>query len=160
MAEPIHFQQFQVELDAAGAPIELGRGGMGVTYKAFDTRLRRPVVLKVIRDGLLNDDTASRRFLREARSAARIQHPNIATVFDQGQQGDTFFYAMEFIEGETLQSLIKRVEKLPPPIALEIILQVTKALQAAWSKRSSIATSSPPTWHVGEATSWAGTICS
>ncbi len=135
MAEPIHFQQFQVELDATGAPIELGRGGMGVTYKAFDTRLRRPVVLKVIRDGLLNDDTASRRFLREARSAARIQHPNIATVFDQGQQGDTFFYAMEFIEGETLQSLIKRVEKLPPPIALEIILQVTKALQAAWSEK-------------------------
>ncbi len=135
MAEPILFQQFQVELDAAGAPIELGRGGMGVTYKAFDTRLRRPVVLKVIRDGLLNDDTASRRFLREARSAARIQHPNIATVFDQGQQGDTFFYAMEFIEGETLQSLIKRVEKLPPQAALEIILQVTKALQAAWSEK-------------------------
>ena len=135
MSEPIHFQQFQVELDAAGAPIELGRGGMGVTYKAFDTRLRRPVVLKVIRDGLLNDDTASRRFLREARSAARIQHPNIATVFDQGQQGDTFFYAMEFIEGETLQALIKRVEKLPPQTALEIILQVTKALQAAWGEK-------------------------
>jgi tetratricopeptide (TPR) repeat protein/serine/threonine protein kinase len=135
MAEPIHFQQFQVELDSAGTPIELGRGGMGVTYKAFDTRLRRPVVLKVIRDGLLNDDTASRRFLREARSAARIQHPNIATVFDQGQQGDTFFYAMEFIEGETLQSLIKRVEKLPPTMALEITLQVTKALQAAWGEK-------------------------
>ena len=135
MADPIHFQQFQVEQDASGTPIELGRGGMGVTYKAFDTRLRRPVVLKIIRDGLLNDDTTSRRFLREARSAARIQHPNIATVFDQGQQGDTYFYAMEFIEGETLQSLIKREEKLPPPIALEIILQVTKALQAAWAEK-------------------------
>ena len=135
MADPIHFQQFQVEQDASGTPIELGRGGMGVTYKAFDTRLRRPVVLKIIRDGLLNDDTTSRRFLREARSAARIQHPNIATVFDQGQQGDTYFYAMEYIEGETLQSLIKREEKLPPLIALEIILQVTKALQAAWAEK-------------------------
>ena len=135
MADPIHFQQFQVEQDASGAPIELGRGGMGVTYKAFDTRLRRPVVLKIIRDGLLNDDTTSRRFLREARSAARIQHPNIATVFDQGQQGDTYFYAMEYIEGETLQSLIKREEKLAPQIALEIILQVTKALQAAWAEK-------------------------
>ncbi|OAI42002.1 hypothetical protein AYO41_04940 [Verrucomicrobia bacterium SCGC AG-212-E04] len=135
MADPIHFQQFQVEQDASGAPVELGRGGMGVTYKAFDTRLRRPVVLKIIRDGLLNDDTTSRRFLREARSAARIQHPNIATVFDQGQQGDTYFYAMEFIEGETLQSLIKREEKLPPLTALEIVLQVTKALQAAWAEK-------------------------
>lgn len=135
MAEVIQFAQFQVEQDAEGRPLELGRGGMGVTYKAFDTRLRRPVVLKVIRDGLLNDDTASKRFLREARSAARIQHPNIATVFDQGQQGDTFFYAMEFIEGETLQSLIKRESTLPPRLSLEIILQVTKALQAAWAEK-------------------------
>ncbi|MBS0657123.1 MAG: tetratricopeptide repeat protein [Verrucomicrobia bacterium] len=135
MAEVIQFAQFQVEQDAEGRPLELGRGGMGVTYKAFDTRLRRPVVLKVIRDGLLNDDTASKRFLREARSAARIQHPNIATVFDQGQQEDTFFYAMEYIEGETLQSLIKREGTLQPRLALEIILQVTKALQAAWAEK-------------------------
>ncbi len=135
MSEAIKFAQFEVELDPAGKPIELGRGGMGVTYKAFDTRLRRPVVLKVIRDGLLNDDTASKRFLREARSAARIQHPNIATVFDQGQEGTTFFYAMEYIEGETLQSMIRREGTLPPRVALEVTLQVTKALQAAWAEK-------------------------
>ncbi len=135
MAEVIQFAQFQVEVDPEGKPIELGRGGMGVTYRAFDTRLRRPVVLKVIRDGLLSDDVASKRFLREARSAARIQHPNIATVFDQGQEGNTFFYAMEFIEGETLQGMIRREGTLPPRMALEITLQVAKALQAAWAEK-------------------------
>jgi serine/threonine protein kinase len=84
----------------------LGRGAMGVTYKAFDINLRCPVTLKVINEWYLGDKSARLRFLREARAAARLRHSNVASVLHLGTTGQNYFYAMEFVEGETLQNLI------------------------------------------------------
>ena len=81
----------------------LGRGGMGVVYRAVDTRLSREVALKVLRGSLAGDERR-RRFLREARSAAAINHPNVATVFEVGEADDHIFLAMEVVEGQTLRA--------------------------------------------------------
>src|ERR1700760_3180988 len=75
------FDHYEVLTSETGEPVELGRGAMGVTYKAFDTNLRYPVALKVISPRYLDSESARRRFVREARSAARIRHPNVASVF-------------------------------------------------------------------------------
>ena len=94
-------------LDEAGRPIELGRGAMGVTYKALDVDLRCPVTLKAISERYLGDESAQLRFLREARAAAKVRHSNVASVLHLGRTGDSYFYAMEFVEGQTLDSLIR-----------------------------------------------------
>jgi len=91
-----------------GKPVELGRGAMGVTYKAFDVDLRCPVTLQVISEKYLRDESARLRFLREARAAASVRHPNVASVFHLGKTGQNYFYAMEFVAGETLENFIKR----------------------------------------------------
>ena len=106
---------------------------MGETYKAVDTRLRCPVALKVIRPGLLGQNTAAHaRFLREARTAASVHHPNIARVFHLGELTTGHaFYAMEFIDGETLAERVYRGGSLSISLALEITLQITRALIAA-----------------------------
>jgi autonomous glycyl radical cofactor GrcA len=85
---------------------------MGVTYKAFDVDLRCPVTLKVISERYLGDESARLRFLREARSAASVRHPNVASVLHLGRTGSSYFYAMEFVEGETLEHLIRRSERV------------------------------------------------
>jgi serine/threonine protein kinase/Tfp pilus assembly protein PilF len=118
-----------------GMPLELGRGAMGITYKAVDTNLRCAVALKVINARNLENESARIRFVREARSAARIRHPNVASVFHLGTQGDTYFYAMEFVEGENLDHLIKRQGPLKPALALDIASQVAAALGAAHKER-------------------------
>ena len=84
-----------------GPPVELGRGAMGVTYKAMDVDLRCEVTLKVIRGKYLSEESARLRFLREARAAASVRHSNVASVFHLGRTGENYFYAMEFVEGET-----------------------------------------------------------
>jgi serine/threonine protein kinase/Tfp pilus assembly protein PilF len=125
------FDHYEVLLDENGMPLELGRGAMGVTYKAFDTNLRFPVALKVINARYLNSEVARRRFVHEARSAARIRHPNVASVFHLGTKGRNYFYAMEFVEGETLSHVIKRQGPLNLALALDIAGQVAAALGAA-----------------------------
>ena len=77
-----------------GKPVELGRGAMGVTYKAFDIDLHCPVTLKIISERYLRDESARLRFLREARAAASVRHPNVASVFHLGRTGSNYFYAM------------------------------------------------------------------
>src|SRR6516162_7440784 len=124
------FENYTLMLDADGRPIELGRGVMGVTYKAFDVDLRCPVTLKVINDRYVGDQSARLRFLREARAAASVRDANVATVFHLGQSGGNYFYAMEFVEGETLERLIKRVGRLDVKLALEITTQVAAGLAA------------------------------
>jgi serine/threonine protein kinase len=79
---------------------------MGITYKAVDVHLHRPATLKVINERYLGDESAQLRFLREARAAASVRHPNVASVFHLGRTGSGYFYAMEFVEGETLEHLI------------------------------------------------------
>ncbi len=110
--------------------MELGRGAMGVTYKALDVNLRNAVALKVINARFIGDKSAHRRFLREARAAASVRHPNVASVFHLGKSGDNYFYAMEFVEGETLDNLIKRSGRLKVKLALEIVTQATAGLAA------------------------------
>jgi hypothetical protein len=96
------FEHYEVMLDEAGRPIELGRGAMGVTYKALDVDLRCPVTLKVISDRYLGDESARLRFLREARAAAKVRHSNVASVLHLGRTGNSYFYAMEFVEEKPL----------------------------------------------------------
>src|SRR6476619_4788925 len=103
---------------------------MVVTYKAFDVDLHCPVTLKVISEQYLGDESARLRFLREARAAASVRHPNVASVFHLGRIGQNYFYAMEFVEGETLENLIKRSGRLEAKLALEIATQVAAGLAA------------------------------
>ncbi len=126
------FQHYQVLRRADGTLHELGRGAMGVTYKAFDTNLRSYVALKVINALHLDSETARARFLREARAAAALRHRNIASVYHLGNDDQSFFYAMEFVDGQTLESLVKdNNSSLPAADALQIALQASRALGAA-----------------------------
>ena len=129
------FENYELILDADGRPIELGRGAMGVTYKAFDVDLRCLVTLKVISENYLGDESARLRFLREARAAASVRHPNVASVFHLGRTGKNYFYAMEFVEGETLESCIKRSGRLETKLALEIATQVAAGLAAVHKQK-------------------------
>src|ERR1700756_1432864 len=124
------FENYEVLVDNDGKPIELGRGAMGVTYKAFDVDLRYPVALKVINEKYLGNEWARLRFLREARAAARVRHPNVASVFHLGRSGENYFYAMEFVEGETLDHVIKQSGRLEVKLGLEIATQVAAGLAA------------------------------
>jgi len=127
----MNFDHYEVLTRDDGSPIELGRGAMGITYKAFDTNLRVNVALKVINAKFIESEVAQQRFLREARAAAQLRHPNVASVFHLGTSPEAFFYAMEFVDGETVESFIKRQGPIDPVIALRIVLQVTRALSAA-----------------------------
>ena len=113
-----------------GTPIELGRGAMGVTYKAVDVNLRSAVALKVINAQFIGDESARWRFVREARSAASVRHPNVASVFHLGKSGDSYFYAMEFVDGESLDKVIRRSSRLDPSTALKVTALVTGGLEA------------------------------
>ncbi len=128
------FDQYRLTRHADGTPVELGRGAMGVTYKAIDVDLRCAVTLKVISEKYLGDESTRLRFLREARAAASIRHPNVASVFHLGRTSENYFYAMEFVEGETLERLIKRSGRVEVKTALEIATQVAAGLTAAHKK--------------------------
>src|ERR1700741_220415 len=127
---PNRFEHYELVTDEDGKPVELGRGAMGVTYKAFDVDLHCPVTLKVISEKYLGDESARLRFLREARAAAKLRHSNVASVLHLGRTGSSYFYAMEFVEGETLENLIKRSGRLEIKLALEIATQVAAGLAA------------------------------
>ena len=124
------FEHYELVKSEDGKPLELGRGAMGVTYKAFDVDLHCPVTLKVISERYLGDESTRLRFLREARAAARLRHSNVASVLRLGRTGSSYFYAMEFVEGETLENLIKRLGRLAVKLALQIASQVAAGLAA------------------------------
>ena len=129
------FEHYELAKGEDGKPVELGRGAMGITYKAFDVDLRCPVTLKVISEKYLGDESARLRFLREARAAASVRHPNVASVFHLGRNAEGYFYAMEFVEGENLQNLIKRSGRLAVKLALDIATQVAAGLAAVHKKK-------------------------
>ena len=104
---------------------------MGITYKAFDVNLCCEVALKVVNAALLDAPNARERFVREARAAAALRHRNVASVYHLGNDGERFFYAMEFIDGETLDALVRRKGPLPVETALLLTEQAARALAAA-----------------------------
>ena len=129
------FENYQLLQKEDGMPVELGRGAMGITYKALDVDLRCPVTLKVINERYLGDESARLRFLREARAAASVRHPNVASVLHLGRTGGGYFYAMEFVEGETLEHLIKRSGRVETKLALEITRQAAAGLAAVHKQK-------------------------
>src|SRR6516164_6707286 len=129
------FEHYQLVTGEDGRPVELGHGAMGVTYKAFDADLQCPVTLKVISERYLGDESARLRFLREARGAARVRHSNVASVLHLGRTGNSYFYAMEFVEGETLENHLKRSGRIEVKLALEIASQVAAGLAAVHKQK-------------------------
>lgn len=132
--ERLAYGHYRVCRTEDGAPWELGRGSMGITYKAIDNNLGCTVALKVINPERFSGPRARERLLREARAAATLRHPNIAAIFHLGQDADRCFYAMEFIEGETLAAHLLRQGAMPPVVALNVVLQAARALQAAHAR--------------------------
>src|SRR6266536_6478530 len=129
------FGDFEVEQHADGSCWELGHGAIGVTYLAADKVLRRRVALKVIEvpRAARGSQAVPDLFLREARAAAALRHSNVAAVFQFGTSPDAThcYYAMELIEGETLAARVRRDGPLNAKEALEIAIQITRALMAA-----------------------------
>jgi serine/threonine-protein kinase len=106
-------------------------GGMATVYLALDTRLDREVALKVMRPGLAGDETFVSRFRREARSAARLSHPNVVAVFDQGEDDGNIFLAMEYVPGQTLREVMQAEGPLTPRAALDFLDPMLQALASA-----------------------------
>src|SRR5262245_48719492 len=128
------FGVYEIDCHEDGNLYELGRGAMGVTYRATDTSLQRKVALKIIKTDIAERSADAReRFMREARAAAALRHENIATVHQFGMRLETgqYFYAMELIEGETLEERVRRAGPLDARTTIEIAQQVTSALAAA-----------------------------
>jgi serine/threonine-protein kinase len=123
----------------------IARGGMSTVHRAHDERLDRTVALKVMHPHLAADEQFRRRFAREARSAARLSHPHVVQVYDQGQDEDAIYLSMELIEGRTLRAAMAQEGPLVLRDALEITAEVLEALRAAHQAASSIVTSSPRT---------------
>jgi len=132
-AEERRYQHYEVAMREDGVtPSELGRGAMGITYRALDLNLGAPVALKVISARYSNQREARDRFRREARTAAQLRHPNVASVYHFGEtSAGQCFYAMELVEGETLESRVRREGPLGAEVVLEIATQVAHALLAA-----------------------------
>src|SRR6266850_1608023 len=128
------FGVYEIDRREDGSLYELGRGAMGVTYRATDTSLQRKVALKIIKIDIAERSADAReRFMREARAAASLRHENIATVYQFGMRLETgqYFYAMQLIEGETLEERVHRAGPLDARTTIKIAQQVTSALAAA-----------------------------
>jgi len=110
---------------------ELGRGGMGIVYKATDLVLDRTVALKVLPDQLRDNPQALRNFLREAKAAAKLNHPNIVTVYDAGEQDGRTYIAMEYVDGTTLKAIVKQRGPLATRAIVHVLSQVCEGLQYA-----------------------------
>lgn len=109
----------------------LGRGGMGEVYRADDLIVGQPVALKFLPVGLADDPQRRRRFLDEVRTALKVTHPNVCRVYDIGESGGQYFLSMEYVDGEDLASLLRRISRLPQERAVEVARQICAGLAAA-----------------------------
>ena len=131
MPEKVTFGHYEITTRDDGSHVELGRGTMGITYRAWDTSLECPVALKVINTMHLRSPGAGQRLVREARAAARLRHRNVASVFHLGMEKDVYFYAMELLDGETIEGRVNREGPFDVATTLRIATQVARALNAA-----------------------------
>lgn len=113
---------------------ELGRGGMGVVYKGYESSLNRYVAIKVLAESLAHDESVKERFLREARSMASLNDPHIIQIYFIGEHEGQTFFVMEFVEGESLGSMLKRDGRLRPEQAARVIYQTAQGLSTAHDK--------------------------
>ncbi len=109
----------------------IARGGMASVFRAVDRRLDRDVAIKVMHHGLGDDQQFTDRFVREAKSAAKLNHRNVVSVFDQGKDGDVTYLVMEYVPGRTLRDIMREESPMPSYRALELLEQVLIALSAA-----------------------------
>src|SRR6476646_2361305 len=130
MAEPA---DPRLGTEIAGYRIEerIGRGGMGVVYRAQHMNLQRRAAIKIIAPEFADTKGFRSRFIREARIAAALQHPNIVTVYDAGQAGQTLYIAMQVIRGSDLSKILNEEGRLRPYRAIDVCRQVASALDAA-----------------------------
>ena len=118
----------------------VGRGGMGVVYRATDLSLERPVALKLIAPELAEDKRFRDRFLREPKLAASIDHPNVIPIYEAGEHDGQLYLAMRFVEGRDLRTILKHEGKLAPQRALDLLGQVAGALTPPTAERLCTAT--------------------
>ena len=114
---------------------ELGRGGMGIVYKVQDTVLDRLVAFKVLPQAVSENPQAITNFMREAQAAAKLNHPNIVTVYDTGEQQGRYYIAMEYVEGTTLKEILRRRGPISPSGILHVLMQISEALAYAHEKK-------------------------
>lgn len=114
---------------------ELGRGGMGIVYKVQDTVLDRVVAFKVLPQAFTENPQAIANFMREAQAAAKLNHPNIVTVYDTGEQQGRYYIAMEYVEGTTLKEILRRRGAISPSGVLHVLMQISEALAYAHEKK-------------------------
>jgi DNA-binding beta-propeller fold protein YncE len=133
---PPAFSEFPIGSQIAGYRIEeqIGRGGMAVVYRAYDVRLERNVALKILAPGLALDEAFRRRFTRESKAAAAVDHPNIIPVFDAGEVNGVLFIAMRLVHGRDVRTLLEAEGPLPAERVTDIIAQVASALDAAHAR--------------------------
>src|SRR5580692_7233883 len=112
----------------------VGSGGMADVYCAEDTQLGRRVAVKLLHERFAQDEEFVERFRREASSAASLSHANIVNVYDRGEWGDTYYIAMEYLDGRSLDSIVREEAPLPPERAIEITEQVLRASRFAHSR--------------------------
>lgn len=119
-----HLAHFRIER-------KLGKGGMGEVYLATDLALQRPVAIKILSRDIAEDPDLRERFYREARAQARIQHPNVCHIYFIGQESGQLFFAMEYVDGESLQERLDREGKIPPGAAVELCRMAALGLREA-----------------------------
>ena len=112
----------------------LGRGGMGIVYRARDTRLDRQVALKVLPESLGENPRALQSLLREARSAAQLNHPHIVTVYDAGEEQGRAYIAMEYVDGSTLRDIVRRRGPIAPRGIVEVLAHIASGLAYAHAR--------------------------
>jgi len=128
---PAAFRHYVLDRRPDGSLWQLGRGGMGITYKARDVNLHCEVALKIIGPNCFGGESSRHRFVHEARLAAQIRHPNVAAVHHLESEGDEIFYAMEFVDGITAEEWVRGRGVMSPELALDVAMQVARALTAA-----------------------------
>ncbi len=113
---------------------QLGNGGMGVVFKAHQISLDRPAALKVLSENLASNHGFITGFIKEARAAAQLNHPHIVQAFAVGDDDGIFYFAMEYVDGETMKEILKRERIIPCDFAISVMLQISEALDYAWKE--------------------------